>query len=419
MNLRELFKAQKYGEVIDACTDLSPLGEWDLYWLCRSYYKLEEYDKLKEIYEIYLSKNPKEDRLKIIYLWSIYKSVLCLKNSCDVELYIVNEAADYILNQTTLKEQPMLWINTVFKIVDLYKSKNTVSTNEKAYEYLKLLDPDLLSTTSKIAIVKEREKEVHSDKEKWYAYYTKICCELEHYEECIEYSNKALKEFNYNHTENDYIFLKYRIAKSLMGLKYLEEAIKIVEELNMLTEAYYIKSLFADLYFEKGDIKKAYFFYYSALLSPTGELKAKIKLIKKVADMQYEDNDLKKAKLHYQLIKKIREQEGWSIDRQVEEKLIALNEIDINNVEKQCRMIWLQEQAKYLPQAEGTISKIIANNKGFITYDSKQIFFMYSDIIMKHKENILHKKVKFNIINTYDRKKQQKATKAINIRIIE
>lgn len=270
----------------------------------------------------------------------------------------------------------------------------------KKYKYLKLLNPQVLSSEKKkFQSKKGKTIEGPSDKEQWYSSYTKACMNLNNYEECIKYSKEAIRVLRYTLKDKELIWYENRIGKSLRLPGRLEEAEKLFKAIDSLSDLFYIKSELAELYMEYDDKEKAMRYYLEALLSKSGELKSKIKIIEAAGDFLYDQGKYENAKLNYNLAKAIRSEENWPDSRELERKLERVKDI-------------------HLPSQEGVISRMINDNCGFISYDSMDIYFFRKSINDKINGDILHRKVRFNIIDSFDKKKNKNSKQAVNIRFI-
>ena len=419
MSYKELFNTRQYETIITELKNKKDANIWELFWLCKAYYKLEQYTEAKAIYAKYLQLKPEDNRLLDTYLWIGYKTELSKKEDIDETKFIT--CADYILANSTQDDLYSPYIRTVFKVVDFYKAKNTTGGAEKVYEYLNKLTPDTLPTDPRVFNIKGKDKNVCSFKESWYSNYTKICLTLERFEECIAYCEEAIRVFNFDITEDSRVFFEYKKAKALIALDKVDEAKTIVEKLVAIKPTFYLKRMLGDIALTYNDINKAYFHYYDALLSRDGQLKGQVETLKQIVNLKYSDNDLVTSKLHCLLIKQLREKEGWKEDKQIAELLniLADTEVDENRIDKQCKKIWQEGQHNLLPSYTGVIYKLIGNNnQGFIKTDDEDIFFMLADILGR-KDTILNSAVEFNIVNTFDKKKQQLSKKAINIKLLD
>ena len=123
--------------------------------------------------------------------------------------------------------------------------------------------------------------------------------------------------------------------------------------------------------------------------------------------------------LHYILTKNLREKNSWSISDDLDKKInhieILINE---NEVEKNCKEQWRKIYTNNLEKATGKIARLINPRAGIIKMENGEIYFEKSDLI-NYNECKIGVNVSFNIIESYDKKKNRLSNKAINIKIIK
>ena len=419
MTDRELFGSGKYYEIIDKYKEnIEKLNEWELYYLCKSYYKIEDYSETINVYNKYIYKNYPKERLLTLYLWSIY--YLYVKNENKTKASLL-KSANFILQNCSQQDKYSPYYRTVYRVIEFLEKEKVNPDYASIYFWCSKLKPELLSGSEKDSLIDGRNIKVASEKEKWYATITKASIKLGLYEETIKLSKEALNKVKEFHNNND-IWFRYKMAISYRMLGNDFEAVNILEKLLLLNEHFCLRSELGDIYRNQNNIEKAKKYYYDALNSRVGSLKNKITLIEKMADLLREDGDLKLAKLNYLLVIKIRENEGWKIDEKLNSKIKSLDDIEINyskeNLEKLCRVEWEKNALNYLEKFEGEVIKILPNNKaGFIKFENGQIYFKMNSVIGSSKD-IINRKVSFYIKKSYDVKKGCESTEAIKVKII-
>lgn len=435
--MKKLFKEEKYNEIISRCNAKKQLEAVDLYWLAKSYYKLKNYNKVIDIYKEYHKKNNGKDYLISICSWALYHTYL--KNPEVSEKKFI-DITDYILKNNNFEENKLLYTKVVFNVVDYYKNSKKTNSNEIIYGYLKELEKKSLSIKrSEFTDSNGITRKSKSDMEKWYSLMTKICLDMKKYDECIRLSQEVLNIFHYrtsnkvtklalnlngyNDTDaesKDFVWYKFRIAKSLKALGRLDESKKKFEEINLSNDYFFVKQELGEIYENEGEINKAARYYYEGLLCRNGELSKKNKLIEKVGDILKKQNKLEAAKLNYLLIEELRKKEQWSVNKNIKAKLQELDNINVNNsnILDQCFEIWKNEYSNLLPEEHGIIDKLINDKVGFIRYNDKSIFFQVNKIVSKRNSDLKNKNVVFNIVDSYDKKKKTVSKQAVNIRFI-
>ena len=97
-------------------------------------------------------------------------------------------------------------------------------------DYLRRLDPDLLSDEEKKVNLRGRDQVIASDREHWYALMSRVLIKEEKYDECIKLCRMALGIFPELHHDND-IWFSYRIGLCELRQGQIEDARQRFEEL--------------------------------------------------------------------------------------------------------------------------------------------------------------------------------------------
>ena len=105
----------------------------------------------------------------------------------------------------------------IFNLMEAH-SNNLFNAN-KIYEYCKKIKPEYLSKkTSEYKDKEGKTKEIPSDLETYYQYYTKACDKLNKNNEAIDACEKGLQAVDNYHYDND-LWFKMRIARAYRNLK--------------------------------------------------------------------------------------------------------------------------------------------------------------------------------------------------------
>ena len=400
------------------------LDVWQLYWICKSYYKLKEYAKFQLMYKKYISKKPEKDLLRNFNLWSYFHSVINVK---EVEERNFFKCAEYIISNCEQEDEFSPYTATVLKVIKHIKATSVNLNYENIYNWTGYLNPNLISDKEKV-LTDENGKETKyaSDKEQWYCDRSKACLRLEKYEECIKVCEEGLgksNQFTNNikfHGQNE-IWLKSRIGKCKRMIGDLEEAKKIFSRLVLESDNFSLKSELAEIYEELNEEELSKRYYYEAVLS-NGAIKSKINIIEKIGDILIEDGNLQSGKLHYLFVKSIREEENWKISNELINKINILENVECTIDEKQlqrkCKEIWSKELKRMLPVGNGVIKNLLkGGNSGFIKAENRELYFNTRNILGRKTDELIGKKVDFSIIESYDRNKKTISFEAINIRL--
>ena len=417
MEDKSLFETGQYSQIIKKYNGREDeLDVWDLYWLSRSYYKMEKYTECIKTYELYKGLNSGRDNLKNICAWAYYHIMKTRENKESLLKF-----ANYIIDNSEQGDfSPYEF--TVDYVVKFLEEEKGAFNKEETYEWLKKLNPNLLSKEPYISEKDGVKRELASKHEKWYASKSKYEFDLGLYVESIETCNLALNNINKFHTDND-VWFKFKISKSLKELGNINEAKDKLEELGKIHKHFAIKSELGDALIklgEKEDAKKA---YYEGLVSKIGTLGNKVKLIENLADVLLEDRNLENAKLNYLLVKKIRDENNWNISPNLTNKINSLKDVNLkieeNEILDSCINNWHKNYYNNLEKAKGKIIFILKNNKGgFIEFEKESIYFNTSELKEIKTKEAINKSVKFFITDGYNKKKKQIQKEAINIEVL-
>ena len=185
--------------------------------------------------------------------------------------------------------------------------------------------------------------ELASDLENWYSYKSKALFEIGMFKECIEISNQALEVLKKFHYSNDVWFAR-QIAISKKQLGNLEGAISDFHEILNKRQEWFIEKELAELYYEKGDTKKALLFA-SKSINNFGDLDQKgdlIILLGKLLKLRNE-NDL--SFKHFSLASLIRINKKWSIPSELSNEVDQFGKEKIsieklNDLKKELTQFW-------------------------------------------------------------------------------
>lgn len=237
----------------------------------------------------------------------------------------------------------------------------------------------------------------------------KILIELQEYDEVLDIC------LIFKNTIDDRHIERYK-AKALQGLEKFEEAIEILEKINIrFGKQYYIYTDIGDIYKKIDNIEKALEFYYKAM-DLCNEDKFLLTNLFKVGNLLIE-KDAKLARKHIDFEILIREKEGWKIHNNELELLDKLVDIDstkdYEKLRKELKKLWRNKVNSGKISYEGSVEKVFDNGNGFINFDGdKRIFFKRN----KKINFMVGDNVTFYIEDSYDRKKEEYSQAATQIR---
>lgn len=308
----------------------------------------------------------------------------------------------------------------------LKKFKNKPSVNWNTINcFCDLVSFDQLDTECKIREVERKgirkKMEFASAREDWFATKTKALFELKQYQECFEFSKKALKLFDKFHYSNDVWFAR-RIALSKKHLGKSEDALNELLQILKTKKEWFIQVEIAEIFKEKGDIDQAFKYAIDAI-NNFGELTYKVRLLEIIGDLLVEKKDKELAFKHYSLAKLLRLENEWKVPGSL---LVSLDKTSVKQINSNEMSSLVKELKKYWNKFKivdsinkedvsqlfsGKIIKIINNNErgidGFIEYsDNKSIYF---SVNINHVTNDLNvgAMVKFKILPKIQDKKER------------
>ncbi|MCD8479780.1 MAG: tetratricopeptide repeat protein [Candidatus Cloacimonetes bacterium] len=218
----------------------------------------------------------------------------------------------------------------------------------------------------------------------------------------------AKKAFELKLTQR--VWFERRYAMCLAKLGRMQEAFELYQKLAAQKGEWYI-------YFETGlaafrlqEYQSAEAYAMKAMFAP-GKIEAKIHLWELLRDLMSHNKQYELAIELLSLIAAIRQQMHWSISSELMKELASYNLVldqlrpykDILHTIKQKLKASLPDS----PKNTGTISKMLPNNvAGFIACEDHSYYFRAMDC--KGFQPTVNQKVSFDLIDSFDAKKQQK-----------
>lgn len=425
----EFRKNMQYFEALNLYQELwynhrDVCNEWEGWGLATCLRKLGDTAKALEICrEIYQIK-PDFENGKNLYAWCIYDTEI-KKDDEQIEKEEKNffKAANAILKLTS-QDQYSPYGKTIFRVIDYITKKNTSYPANDILQWVDKLDPQYLSKDPFSFVDKEQKhREIPSDQEKWYGIKTKALHKDGAYEQCIVLCEKAFTEINNFHYNND-TWLKRRIALSKAHLGDKKTAADELESILKNRKEWFIQHELARIYYDLGEIEKALAYAIDSALN-FGKDENKWELFVLMAQILNEQGKVDDAKKHLLFAAKLRKEHDWSITEPMSKMLNKFN-IDLSEsksgkeLHKNLKTFWEEEKFSTLPCIQGVIKTILQNGKaGFISGDDKKDYFFKVRGFKGDRRKLLKSlKVKFNLEDSFDRKKNKKTKAATNIREI-
>jgi len=226
---------------------------------------------------------------------------------------------------------------------------------------------------------------------------------------------------------NQWLFFLRLQAHALKGLGKKKEAKNIYENLcNRKKPEWWLLHEYGNLLIEEGEKEKALIILCKAALS-NSKLEMMIKLFSDIAEVCIENKDLRKALSHYYLEKFIRENNGWPVPTSLSESIYSLDKNfakeEVPQSKEQaflnCKSFWGKtcgiDKSKTVKKS-GLVGKItVVKEKSFCfvnTKDGLSAICFPKDISGDVNNGDM---VTFDIISSFDKKKNKESWKAIKI----
>lgn len=369
------------------------------------YGKTGMHQKIIDISDALRKENISTEQLNIATAWAYYN--LHFK---DQKILNPEKAIDMIENIGKLFPQTKALHPLPLAIFKYVSSNNVITAAFKA-QLLELLKPELLDSEPKQ--FNGKDQLFSSDREVYYSHYSKALLELGNHARCAEVCQEA---FELKLTQR--VWFERRYAMCLAKLGRMQEAFELYQKLAAQKGEWYI-------YFETGlaafrlqEYQSAEAYAMKAMFAP-GKIEAKIHLWELLRDLMSHNKQYELAIELLSLIAAIRQQMHWSVPSGLMQELASYNLVldqlrpfkDILHSIKYKLKATPSESSKY----RGTISKMLPNDvAGFITCSGQSYYFRAMDC--KGFQPTVNQKVSFDLIDSFDAKKQQKTLRAIHIK---
>ena len=374
----------------------------------KNLYKAKKYDEALAVYERHYSENPESlnNWDKIFYCWSLYQ--MFIKDGEDEDkLYESAELVTELIKQDDLNKKPVCaYTLSVFKVLDKLYAENDYFN---LIVWLEKIDPELLDQKR----FETEDRTYRSKKEKYFDYATKAYFECEEFEKCIEVSNQALSSLN-KFTNNSDVWYRWRIAKSLKELLENRKALTYLEEVLKVKKDWFVQKEIAENYYILGEDEKAQDYIAEAVLTNDPST-IKVNLYHLAYKVLKEINP-ELAMKHAELFYAIKLENDSQIPDEIEELLIDEDNLDKSGLESELKDYWLQYKFKDQELKYGTVTKIFEHGKaGFITSDDDES--VYFNVSEYEGDSIsVGQYVSFFTQESFDKSKNRKSTRAVNIR---
>lgn len=286
--------------------------------------------------------------------------------------------------------------------------------------WLNQMDPDLLSQdTFRSKMPNGKTIEYASQQEEWYSAMIRVKAGLEQPGPLIELLDEAKKKNISWHYQND-IWMKRKRAFAYQQLGQSEKAEKILREILRQKKDWFLFSDLGDILSDKGEKFKA---YCQAALE-RGKLEMKINLFKNISELLAQ-TEKEPYRQHLLLRARIRMENGWPLSPAFEKKLEE-EKVDLGSVNSAAEVVkklspfWRKHSGQEERMRKGEIDFLHKNGKsGMIKGDDGQAYFFgMSQINTRKIKAEPGLKVKFEVADGFDKKKNKPSKMAVNIKAI-
>jgi tetratricopeptide (TPR) repeat protein len=392
-------------------------NEWDGWSYAFCLQHTHQYEKGIEIAKYTLEKYPQFPNTKNVYCWCLY--YVKIKPTVNNEDDFINSANEIVTHCIQEKYSP--FTITVFKVANHINNKPAYNA-EKIFEWISKLNPELLDDTVGNITEKEtgKERELASDKEKYYSLIINALFEKKEFEKCLQTCDFALNIFSKFHYDND-IWFKRKKAQCFLNTNELEKSLTIYEEILKRKSDWLIKHEIAELYLKMNNLDKAIKFACDAALS-FGDADKKMKLYELLANLSIKKGKKEIAKKHIALVYTIRKEHEWNLEKI--SNTITKFEVNITDLkdarsqERELKKDWEVLMFADKELSNGIIHSLLPNGKaGFIrTTEKKSYYFDLRNFVGRKELAIPEKEVTFFLEDGFDTKKNQPTKIAVNVR---
>lgn len=368
-------------------------------------YSSKKYAESLNIYEELFSNYSDEFKLNdlISYCWAVYQvHVKNFKN--EDELF---EAADLITE--LIPQADLNSTNTcpyTFAVMEVLKYLDSENQYYNMDHWFDKIEPKLLDEN-------KNNSNFRSRKERFYEIASKAYLACAEWDLCIEVSDEALDSIK-SFTNYGDIWHKWRIAKALRELDQNVEALEYLNEVAKVKDDWFIFKEFAENYYILNDSENAIKYLCQAILAK-GPAKMKVNLYC-FAFKLLEDSNEEIAYRHAELCYLLKTESNAQIPDELEDLMIEEETLNKKELIRQINSYWNDFKFQNQELQYGTITKFVEDrNFGFIQNENNEsIFFHKSEF---RGDNIyVGQLVSFYTEESFDRSKNEKSLKAVNIR---
>ena len=331
---------------------------------------------------------------------------------------INNENKEYIIYiMTHLKNSDVFYKITVFKVVEiLFKKQNP--EYDKIIKWLEKLEVELLSDEQQKYESNGKKIVRSSEKEKYYMQLSKAYEKLRNYEKAKEISMEALEKLKEFSNDSD-IWLRRRVAEYDVDNKDYDKALSIYKDIQKKKNDWFILREIGIIYLKKCEFTKGKNYLLDAACA-FGEVNKKLNLFLDLY-IYLKEYDKKLAIMSLKIYFKIRLEENWKITSK-DKEMAELENIELSKEElikisikrflENCKELRWKDEVFYKGKVDSIKDKFF-----FIKREGGERYYCKTKEYPSKKVPVIGTPLKFNLIETFDNKKNKYGFSAINLKL--
>lgn len=426
-----LCKQEQFDEAIELFKpiwqqDTRAMSKFDLWNFARALKKSGDLEHALDVCRYTYKVEPSFKRNNDLYAWCIYELEIKGKQPEEAASEMqerFEKAANAII--TLSKQDRYSPFEHAVMAYLRYLNRKTNVPFQQVLDLTDMLDPSVLNDESLVYVdSNDKQRELASYKEKWYAYRTKALEKTNRYEDCLLLAQEGIKLFPDSSDGND-VWFRWRLGKSLYHLGNVSVAITELENVLRIKKQWYIQHLLSQACFDTGDVDTAIQYAAEAALN-SGDLKNKYRLFVHMARVLSVKGEQEVAKKHIEIaLLAYAEQPSTRQPSILQEAVSSFGIVEMPSVPlykavDMLRPVWQELRLSKLPQDRGKIVKILPNGKaGFVKADNGDTHYFKLRSFQGQNEAVIDVRVSFYVQPSYDRKRQAESTEAVYVVPIE
>lgn len=306
----------------------------------------------------------------------------------------------YELIQQNESNVPSFSFCALTTLNQLVKMDTSIDYEEFLY-VLNRLDPAFLSSEAyQFTDSSGKIRESASQREIFYKLKSDALLKTKNYEDCILCCNEAMETLEQFHYSNDIWFAR-KIAIALGALGNIDEAIKNLEKLIVISDKWFLSYEIGKLYHQLNQPLRALEYMLRAACTKDPE-KMKVSLIESLGDLLNELDEKSFAQDNFLFARQIRLNNDWAVQYKLNQKIVVEREVNFKDI----RNSWIHRLYQLVGSKQGKVNKLFPNKTGGFIQADKSYYFQLKNFFGKSDLLKVGDTVIFIVNASYDRKKQ-------------